>query len=175
MDFLGFSSRSWENSLEKSGTFSEKSFHITDSDSQSSHRRCMCKKKKKKILRLHSFFQVFDSMHRGKREQMLQTYDFSKENVTIVVILYKKKNNNKKQKQWFTHLMLTLTFFYIVTWIMQGDTLAPYLFIICLDYVLRTSIDLIKENGYTFKRQELDNILQKLSQTQTTQMIYCFS
>ena len=28
---------------------------------------------------------------------------------------------------------------------LQGNTLAPYLFIICLDYVLRTSIDLIKE------------------------------
>ena len=29
-----------------------------------------------------------------------------------------------------------------------GDTLAPYLFIICLDYELRTSIDKIKENGF---------------------------
>ena len=29
----------------------------------------------------------------------------------------------------------------------QGDTLAPYLFIICLYYVLRTSMDLMKENG----------------------------
>ena len=28
--------------------------------------------------------------------------------------------------------------------VLQGDTLAPYLFIICLDYVLRTSIDKIK-------------------------------
>ena len=31
--------------------------------------------------------------------------------------------------------------------VLQGDTLAPYLFIICLDYVFRTSIDKIKENG----------------------------
>ena len=29
----------------------------------------------------------------------------------------------------------------------QGDTLAPYLFIVCLDYVLRTSTDKIRENG----------------------------
>ena len=27
------------------------------------------------------------------------------------------------------------------------DALAPYLFIICLDYVLRTSIDEMKDNG----------------------------
>ena len=36
-------------------------------------------------------------------------------------------------------------YFNIVAGVLQGDTLAPYLFIICLDYVLRTSIDRIKE------------------------------
>ena len=30
----------------------------------------------------------------------------------------------------------------------KDDTLAPYLFIICLDYVLRTSIDIMKDNGF---------------------------
>ena len=35
-------------------------------------------------------------------------------------------------------------YFDIVPGVLQGDTLAPYLFIICLDYVLRTSIDKIK-------------------------------
>ncbi len=38
-------------------------------------------------------------------------------------------------------------YFDIVAGVLQGDTLAPYLFIICLDYVLRTSIDKIRENG----------------------------
>ena len=33
--------------------------------------------------------------------------------------------------------------FDIVAGVLQGDTLALYLFIICLDYVLRTSIDKI--------------------------------
>ena len=32
-------------------------------------------------------------------------------------------------------------YFNIVAGVLQGDTLAPYLFIICLDYLLRTSID----------------------------------
>ena len=40
-------------------------------------------------------------------------------------------------------------FFDIVAGVLQGDTLAQYLFIISLDYVLRTSIDLIKENCFT--------------------------
>ena len=38
-------------------------------------------------------------------------------------------------------------YFDIVARVLQGDMLAPYLFIICLDYVLRTSIDKIRENG----------------------------
>ena len=43
-------------------------------------------------------------------------------------------------------------FFDIVLGVLQGDTLAPYLFIICLDYVLRTSVDIMKENGFTLKK-----------------------
>ena len=37
-------------------------------------------------------------------------------------------------------------FFNIVAEVLQGDTLALYLFIICLKYVFWTSLDLIKEN-----------------------------
>ena len=44
-------------------------------------------------------------------------------------------------------------FFDIVAGVLQGDTLAPYLFIICLDYVLRTSIDKIRENGFELKKK----------------------
>ena len=39
----------------------------------------------------------------------------------------------------------------IVAGVLQGDTLAPYLFIICLDYVLWTSKDQIK-NGFAQKK-----------------------
>ena len=39
-------------------------------------------------------------------------------------------------------------YFDIVAGVLQGDTLAPYLFITCLDYMLRTSIDKIKENEF---------------------------
>ena len=35
-------------------------------------------------------------------------------------------------------------FFAIVSGVLQEDILAPYLFIICLDYKLRMTIDLIK-------------------------------
>ena len=41
----------------------------------------------------------------------------------------------------------------VVAGLLQGDTLAPYLFIICLDYVLRTSIDKIRENGFELTKK----------------------
>ena len=44
-------------------------------------------------------------------------------------------------------------YFDIVTGVLQGDTLVPYLFIICVDYVLRTSIDKIKENGFELTKK----------------------
>ena len=44
-------------------------------------------------------------------------------------------------------------YFDIVAGVLQGDALAPYLFIICLDYVLRTSIDKIKENGFELTKK----------------------
>ena len=37
---------------------------------------------------------------------------------------------------------------------MQGDTLAPYLFIICLDYIMRTSIDSNSQYGLTLTERK---------------------
>ena len=39
-------------------------------------------------------------------------------------------------------------YFNIVASVLQVDKLAPYLFIICPDYVLRTSINIMKDNGF---------------------------
>ena len=39
-------------------------------------------------------------------------------------------------------------YFNIVAGVLQGDTLAPYLFIIYLDYMLRKFIDKMKDNGF---------------------------
>ena len=44
-------------------------------------------------------------------------------------------------------------YFDIVAGVLQGDTLAPYLFIICLDYMLRTSIDKMKDNGFKLTKE----------------------
>ena len=44
-------------------------------------------------------------------------------------------------------------YFDIVASVLQRDTLAPYLFIICLDYVVRTSIDIMKYNGFKLAKE----------------------
>ena len=36
---------------------------------------------------------------------------------------------------------------------LQGDILVPYVLIICLDYVLRTSIDIIKDNSFKLAKE----------------------
>ena len=43
-------------------------------------------------------------------------------------------------------------YFDIVAGVLQGDMLAPYLFIISLDYVLKMSIDKMKDNGHRLCR-----------------------
>ena len=45
-----------------------------------------------------------------------------------------------------------IDFFDIVAGVLQGDIFALYLFIIYLDYMLRTSINLMKENGFTLAK-----------------------
>ena len=44
-------------------------------------------------------------------------------------------------------------YFDIVAGVLQGDILAPYLHIICLNFVLRTSIDSIKGKGFKLPKE----------------------
>ena len=92
------------------------------------------------------FSKAFDSIHRRKMEQILLAYGLPKETITAIMILYK----NTKTKVCSPGG--DRDFFDIVAGVLQGDTLALYLFIICLDYILRTSVDLMKENGFTLAK-----------------------
>ena len=88
------------------------------------------------------FNKAFDSIHRGKMEQILLAYGLPKETVAAIMILYRNTKVKVRSSDGDTE------YFDIVAGVLQGHTLAPYLFIICLDYVLRTSIDKIRENGF---------------------------
>ena len=93
------------------------------------------------------FTKAFDSIHRGKMEQILLAYGIPKETVAAITILYRNTKVKVCSPDGDTE------YFDIVAGVLQGDTLAPYLFIICLDYVLRTSIDKIKENGFELTKK----------------------
>ena len=76
-------------------------------------------------------------------EQILHPYGLAKDTVSAIMIAYKNTKVKVHSPDGDTD------YFDIVAGSLQGDPLATYLFIICLDYVLRTSIVLIKD--YSFK------------------------
>ena len=96
---------------------------------------------------IYIYIRFFDSIHRGKMEQILLAYGIPKETVAAIMILYRNTKVKVRSPDGDTE------YFDIVAGVLQGDTLAPYLFIICLDYVLRTSIDKIKENGFELTKK----------------------
>ena len=93
------------------------------------------------------FTKAFDSIHRGKMKQTLLAYGLPKETVAAITILYRNTKVKVRSPDGDSE------YFNIVAGVLQGDTLAPYLFIICLDYVLRTLIDKIKENGFELTKK----------------------
>ena len=80
-------------------------------------------------------------------EQIQLAYDLPKETVSAITILYRNTEVKVRSPDGDTE------YFDNVAGVLQGDTLAPYLFIICLNYVLRTSIDKIRENGFELTKK----------------------
>ena len=80
-------------------------------------------------------------------EQILLAHGLPKENIAAIIILYRNTKVKVRSPDGDTD------YFDIVAGMLQGDTLAPYLFIICLYYVLRICIDKIKENGFKLAKE----------------------
>ena len=104
----------------------------------------------------------------GKMERILQAYGLPKKTFTAIMMLYKNTNINVPSLDSDTD------FFDIVTGVLQVDTLAPFLFIICQDYLLRMSIDLMKETDFTQKKATADDTPHKLLRSQTRRMTWHF-
>ena len=128
----------------------------------------VCAKILEATLLFVDFSKAFASIYRGKISQRNQDkpkkQKLPKETATTIMTLYKNTKVKVRSPDGDTN------FFDIVVGVIPGDTFAPYLFIICLDNVLRKSIDLMKVHGFTLKRQEEDDAPHKLLQTQNTQM-----
>ena len=80
-------------------------------------------------------------------EQIRLAYGIPKETVAGITILYRNTKMKVRSPDGDTE------YFDIAAGVLQGDTLSPYPFIICLDYLLRTSIDKIRENGFELTKK----------------------
>ena len=82
------------------------------------------------------FFKAFDSIHRSQMAEILKSYGIPNNIINAIIILYSNNKSMVRSPDRDTEL------FDINSGVLQGDTISPLLFIITLDYVLRTSIDL---------------------------------
>ena len=97
------------------------------------------------VLLFIDFSKAFDSIHRQNMRKILLAYKIPEETVKGTMMLYTNTSSMVRSPDGDAHL------FEITSGVLQGDTLAPYLFIICLDYPLRRSLEANKDLGFTLQ------------------------
>ena len=100
------------------------------------------------VMTFIDFKKAFDMIHRGQMLKILVAYDIPEELTTAIADTY----SNTKAK------VITpdgeTDAFQIYSGVLQGDTLAPYLFVIVLDYALRQAIQGREEDlGFRLTRR----------------------
>ena len=109
----------------------------------------------KVIILFVDFTKAFDSIHRGKMKQILLAYGLPKETVTAIMILYRNTKVKVCSPDGDTD------YFSIVAGVLQGDALAPYLFIICLEHLLikskKTVFKLTKERSRRYPAKKIND------------------
>ena len=91
------------------------------------------------IISFIDFREAFDTIHRGKMLKILRAYGIPTQIVKYIGMMYESTMVKVISADGETEL------FEILAGVLQGDTLAPYLFVIVLDYALREAIDRKKE------------------------------
>ena len=76
----------------------------------------------------------------------MKSYGIPNKIINAIMILYSNNTSMVRSPDGDTDL------FDINSGVLRGDTIAPLLFIITLDYILRTSIDLHKDLGLTLQK-----------------------
>ena len=88
------------------------------------------------------FSKAFDSVDREKMFEILKLYGIPDKIISAIRVLYTDTSSTILTTDGETPP------FSINAGILQGDTLAPFLFIIVVDYVLRMSVDSITNKGF---------------------------
>ena len=101
--------------------------------------------KKEAVITFIDFKKVFDSIDRSKMLKILAAYGIPSEIVNAIRVMYENTSTFGVNPEGNTDI------FKIDIGVLQWDPLTPFLFIICLDYTLSTSI--FSSNGLTLKRR----------------------
>ena len=96
------------------------------------------------IITFIDFKKAFDSIHRGKMMQILRAYGIPPNLLRAIEKMYSGTKAKVVTPDGETEL------FDITAGVLQGDTLAPFLFVIVLDYAMRKALgDDEKDLGFT--------------------------
>ena len=99
------------------------------------------------IITFIDFTKAFNTIHRGKMIKILRAYRIPNELVEVIDNMYQDTTAKVLSRDGDTKP------FKILSGVLQGDTLAPYLFIIVLDYTFRKAIDGREEElGFCLKK-----------------------
>ena len=98
------------------------------------------------VMTFVDFSKAFDSIHRGKLMKILHAYGVPEPVVSAIQVLYTDTFAKVLTPDGDTEE------FEILAGVLQGDTLAPFLFTIALDYALRIATRDETEVGFTLQR-----------------------
>ena len=76
------------------------------------------------VILFVDFSKAFDSIHHGKIAEILQVYGIPNETITAIMMLYRNTKAMVQSPDGNTD------FFNVVAGVLQGDTLAPFLFML---------------------------------------------
>ena len=109
------------------------------------------------VLTFIDFRKAFDTIHRGKLMEILRAYGVPEKIVSAIAATYSQTWAKVRTPDGDTES------FEILAGVLQGDTLAPFLFIVALDYALRCAIDGREEElGFTLTKRASRRVPAKM-------------
>ena len=101
------------------------------------------------VMTFIDFRKAFDSVHRGILMKILRAYGIPDKLVDLIERTYTDTLAKVMTPEGLTEA------FRILAGVLQGDTLAPYLFIIVVDYIMRTAMGNLEEPvGFTIRPRQ---------------------
>ena len=97
------------------------------------------------VMLFIDFKKAFDSVHRGLLMKILKACGLPDEIVRLIESLHTGTKGKVRTSDGLTEL------FEILAGVLQGDTLAPYLFVIVIDYIMTVVIDEVPDAGFTVR------------------------